>query len=286
MSKFIDLILEDTLPFKFDGLRMDPHLALEKSALDIFKEVDEKKCLKEKSLQYKLESHITTSLSMTNLLDEKQYNFLKKNISEWQPKIKQQNCLLIKNIFLKLLPDARKKQMLELNCLEYKKYLQAVIEPQIKMTFPQAYLEYCSEQKILSTEDNLCWTIIKPKSMAHFVTTKAKNLVIEDKNLRMAIDKYSSVNEMQNTLYTVKPAAKQLADFSQVFYFRKTVIEQRRDTPTKTFLKAVTTILSAGLAILFGIWTVKGKVVANRMAKVLHTVNAKQSLSSPTLRAS
>jgi len=63
--------------------------------------------------------------------------------------------------------------------------------------------------------------------------------------------------------------SKTVNDFKNLFNASKSHLTKSRDTGTTTFLKAVATIFTAGLAVLFGIWSVRGKKATNKMENIL-----------------
>lgn len=90
-----------------------------------------------------------------------------------------------------------------------------------------------------------------------------------DKILKLTIDKYNAIHEMEKTLYTDSLAIHKLNAFRRAFTTdRKNLIEKRRDNAGITFLKVLASIFSFGIAPACGLWRTQGRVTTKKIEKI------------------
>lgn len=227
----------------------------------------------EKSLQEKLGIYLTKHLLTVDLLDDTKYQNVWIAIEDWYPKHSEQyKCDRVKKLLLKLLPAARQKQQLLAVCVQYKNYLKPKIEKELIDQFPKEYQVYCRPHLELSINTSRSYQnrAVEAKDMDFFATHYHRRLAFEqDSSLPSAMEKYRVVSALQITLQTDKPAPKQIAEFSQVFKSNHSKIEKRRDSTEMLFIKLFMTVLSGGVAVLAGLWSVKGAEIADKVKNIL-----------------
>lgn len=127
----------------------------------------------------------------------------------------------------------------------------------------------------------LCTTYYK-----HFKAdfcTEAEKLSSDDCTLDLGIRKCYHVHKMMSILVNPSETSdvNKMKAFVAAFKEAKPVIDQRRDHPAITFLKAIATIITMGLAqFLGGIWNVRGQEVTQKIAK--NVIDGDLSDFSPT----
>jgi hypothetical protein len=217
---------------------------------------------------------VTTELDSMNLHDLNQFKRIKRLIIEWNPNPSQNNFRAsdtIKKALMTCLIDARKKQQLQRACQEYKAHLAADIRSELNTAFPNVSRQYGFNLPEPTTSfKKPLRPIEKPSTLDHFLTHEAKSLPLsQHEGLQKAIKKYETVTTLQQSLTTPKPAPAQIQEFKQSLQQRKPILEDHRDSTAMRFLKGVTAVLTLGVAVLCGIFSVKGEETSEKMQKVI-----------------
>jgi hypothetical protein len=173
------------------------------------------------------------------------------------------------------LPKVQKKQQLQAICKNYKAHLKEDIEAVLLSNHPQEYERYLGNRKIkgvpLPDSGKLPATIIQSgKNMDRFVDHHPDGVANASDSLNAAIKKYATLQSISRTLNAPQPVETQIRNFKQEFQSKRSVIEKDRDSCGMKFAKVVASVLSLGLAILCGIWSVKGNEAAKDLTK-FHT---------------
>jgi hypothetical protein len=217
---------------------------------------------------------VTTELDSMNLHDLNQFKRMKRLIIAWNPHPSQDNfraCDAVKKALMTCLIDARKKQQLQRSCREYKAHLAADIRSELNSAFPNVSRQYGFNLPEPTTSfKKPLRPIEKPSTLDHFLTHEAKSLSLnQHEGLQKAIKKYETVTTLQHTLATPKPAPAQVQEFKQALQQRKPILEDHRDSTAMRFLKGVAAILTLGVAVLCGIFSVKGEEASEKMQQVV-----------------
>lgn len=230
-----------------------------------------------------LEKPLRQSLSHLNLCDPALYQTLYQAIHRWQPQLisenlkKQQQCGLIQNTLLSLLPKIRQdqqKQQLETACAAYQTYLKTIIETEMdKRCPPRPYTHQIRADLAVHTAHEVTnhpddYVVIYGRDVDSFAMSQPP-LADYPRPLRLAIEKYQAVSTLHQTLQTQKPVEAQLKAFHQVYETRRELIEKNRDSAATTFLKVIATVFTVGLAAVCGIFSSKGKQTSDHIQRTL-----------------
>jgi len=135
---------------------------------------------------------------------------------------------------------------------------------------PVIVIEEIKEPKVANLSPPI--PTVKLDSNEQQTLTLLKIAVCEYENYLVNIEENNlSSEEITTKLRVVRQLmiVERLDDFKFLFKATKQHLEKSRDTGTVKFLKTVATVLTAGLAALFGIWSVRGKSVTNNMERIL-----------------
>lgn len=207
-----------------------------------------------------LETMVGADLYRQDLLNSQHFYILRQAIFNWQPHFlndprSMQKCGLIQNLLLALLPLFQKKQLLTRICFDYKSHLQAVIRKSEFFAKPSSSVKPLTDIS-LDAIDNI---------LAQQVTITPKI----DESFQSVLEKYKAVDKMQKTLQSKRGTTQQLQNFQHEFVSQRAIIEKKRDNQAVTFVKAIVTAFSMGLAAVFGIWNIKGRQTAKKINTIL-----------------
>ncbi len=279
----IDLLLQNSTKSTGDESKIDRLMRLHRQAAIIYNQVSweagrdcspENYFLKEKMA---IDTRITTELAQVNLTNSRQYNAIVKAVEAWQPithDLDGRSSQIIRKAVITALPVARQKQELQIICQEYKTHLKKDIEAELLSNHPQEYQQYAGNRQIkgvpLPDSGKLPTTLIQSgKNMDRFVDHHPDGIANGSQSLNSALKKYATVQTMSRTLSTPQPVDIQVKNFKQRFQSKRAVIEKDRDSWGMKFAKAVASVLSLGIAVWCGIWSVKGKQAARNLTAAL-----------------
>ncbi len=224
-----------------------------------------------------LAKKITEDLETIDWMAQHNCDDIVRALNAWQfstddPDFKQ--CQVVRELLIKLVPIAPKKQKLLALCQEYKLYLKADIEKRLQRDHPLIYEHYTSNRRdIASTPPSsgpMPTLIIKPgKNMERFIARNREGLRRGNKSLNTAIKKYAAVSALEKTLLQPKPLPTQVADFHWKLHEHRSILNKDRDTALLKFVKGIATLFSAGIVVAAGIWRVKGKTFSNQLHSTL-----------------
>ena len=145
--------------------------------------------------------------------------------------------------------DARKVRKLAIACDDYKHHLAESLNIQLEKICPD------KSQVDLNCRFNADTTINLKKHP----------------NLKLTIDKFNAVHDLQTSLTSADNNENKLSLFSAQLKNNKPLFSKIRNTdkPGITFLKVIASIFTAGLAAAFGIWKSTGEKKTERMEEVL-----------------
>lgn len=219
----------------------------------------------------------TAELARVNLTNTQQFNAAISAIEAWQPASSDpafRQCQIVRKALIAALPKVQQKQELQAICHDYKAHLKEDIVSELKDKHPQEYAQFTANRKIkgipLPDSGKLPTQFTQAgKNMDRFIADHPQGVPNGSDSLNAAIKKYAAVNTMTSTLTTPQPVETQLQNFKQAFQSQRAVIEKDRDSWGMKFVKTVTTVLSLGVAVLCGIWGVKGKQAADNLTRAL-----------------
>jgi hypothetical protein len=230
-------------------------------------------------LQESLAVLLTHALEQANLCDLNSYTLLSQAVKRWCPwqLAGQKSCLIVQQKLLALLPAARQKQQLQQTCREYREHLKTVMEKHACDDQAQArMIAICGQTKLFGAPPIDKRPQVKPiidsrPFIDQLAADPAHFKVKRNSSLSSVLDKQRAVNALQATLKNpVKSAFAQIRDFRRIFDIERAVIEKSRDSASMKFIKIVATVLSIGLAYVWGgIWKVKGKTTADNLQQSL-----------------
>lgn len=224
-----------------------------------------------------LSKKITEDLEAIDWMVQHNCDDIVRALNAWQfstddPAFKQ--CQAVREVLIKLVPIAPKKQKLLALCQEYKLYLKADIEKRLQRDHPLVYEHYTAHRRDIASPPPgaglMPILIIKPgKNMERFIARNRGGLRRGKKSLNTAIKKYAVVSALEKTLIQPKPLPTQLADFHWKFHEQRAILNKDRDTALLKFVKGIVTLFSAGIAVAAGMWSVKGKIFGNQLHSTL-----------------
>ena len=233
----------------------------------------------EDKIRYSLQALVTAELDSVNLHDPQQFNRLQRAILDWYPNPSDNHyraCEAVKKALIQCTADAQKKQPLQRACQEYKAHLAADIRSELNSTFPEVSRQYGFDlpEPTTSFKKPLRPTE-KPSVLDHFLAKEAKSLPLhQHERLQKAVNKYETMTTLQSTLMTVKPAPVQIQEFKQTLEKQKPVLEAHRDSKAMRFIKEVTALFTLGVAVLCGIFSVKGEQAVKKMQDIVNRPTA------------
>lgn len=135
------------------------------------------------------------------------------------------------------------------------------------------------KQNTNSVDINLKPTSFANKSSGHKINPAAPNAdlkVINNPIFLLTLQKLEIVSKLKAYLDNDElNIDERITKFSQTFDKNKVTLEQRRDTPSITFLKVIGSILSLGMAIPF-LWKVKGQDFVQKIGSLFPQENPKK----------
>jgi hypothetical protein len=287
MSKLIENFLTTHRQSLAKNSIVNINLALDQETLEIYAQAQQETRRRTKNRSTKVTERIlnnalamrlTLLLEKTDLLNAN-YSSMTKAIKRWCPwqKDKQQACLQVQKVLLRLLPAVQQKQQLRVLCQEYKAHLKNQIEKEIKnndfthitcsvtRTIMFGAPPVADRPRISLVED-------KRSPVERLASDPSRYILNPDKPFDLALQKYQAVSKLEAALSTpVKSATEQVKDFNQIFKIQRPLLEKDRDSLAMKFLKGVATVLSLGIAWGLGIWEIKGKIAAGKVQQVLET---------------
>jgi len=148
--------------------------------------------------------------------------------------------------------NEKKIRALIIACVEYKHHLAGALHKELLRAFPQNDYHIDLSSRFISLDSHLAKL---------------------DPVLKLTIDKYNAVHDLQNILQSPRSNLQnKITDFSKALRQRQALISESRTSSGMYFLKTVLTILSFGFVALFGLWDerrVRGKQVSDRMERIL-----------------
>lgn len=211
-----------------------------------------------------LEWLLRGELYHVNLLDAAQYQAVLAAIEMWNPVYPfhesaiRQRCGFIQNGLLGLLPQLKRQQQLKQLCQEYHQHLVLTAVQHLK-----------SQRQPIASIQAIPFMPLPPSSKTQTQTDHSTATSWHSNAyLSKTTQKLQAVEALQQTLQTRQDISSQCRSFQQIFKANRQIIEQDRDSTAMTFVKAVVTVFSLGLAALFGIWGVKGQKTVQKIEAV------------------
>lgn len=205
-----------------------------------------------------LEWLLRDEMNGINLLEPVQYQRILTAIYGWHPRLAAsaqavalQRCGFVQNGLLALLPQLKRHQQLAQLCWGYRQHLVLTAAQQIK-----------SQGQSLA--------LVPAIAITSPCLPLLSSLKV-DVNLLKIRKKIQAVSDLQRTLSTRQDIDSQYRSFKQVFATNRVIIETERDSAALTFVKAVATVISVGLAALLGIWGVKGHKTVQQIDHILQS---------------
>lgn len=203
-----------------------------------------------------------------DLSDPLCYHAVLTAIQAWQPRyvssdqvVALQRCGFVQNGLLALLPPLRRWQQLNQLCQDYQHHL----------IDEAALLIFYEEPSALSIQTRTSASLSSADRGFTRQPYSAGIVLTQEIGLKKITEKMEAVAAMQQTLHTRQDVTTQCQSFQTVFQQKRCLIEKDRDSVAMTFVKAVVTVLSLGLAAIFGLWSVKGRETAQQIETVLQT---------------
>jgi hypothetical protein len=222
-----------------------------------------------------LAAHLTRLLDKVDLLNVTRYSTLANAIRRWCPwqSGQQQRCLEVQKTLLTLLPVTRQKQELRQLCQNYRNHLAVEVEKEAKNDSQQNYVINIQRGTLappVKEHAQIKMIADSRSSVEKLAMGPTRAIGKPDQPMSLTVQKYQAVSALQATLNTpVKSATEQMKDFRAQFKIKRPVIERNRDSWATKFAKGVATVLSLGVAWLYGIWNVKGQKTADEVQATL-----------------
>jgi hypothetical protein len=222
-------------------------------------------------------ARVTSELERLDLARPEVSTAFWRMITRWQTAAypHTQACHTVKKALLAELTAVQKMQQLRALCRDYKAHLSLEIESQLYNDHDDLYGQYqfCpapAENKRSTLDASANRTRSSNPALDQFVQTRLASHTLPDSDLKKTVIKYEAVIALEKTLQKPKPIAMRVQDFQQAFQQQKLALEKHRDSWGVRFLKGVAAVFTLGVAAcLFGVFSVKGAEVAEKMQTVL-----------------
>jgi hypothetical protein len=259
----IDLLLQNSSKPTLGESKIDRLMWLNRQAAIIYNQASRQAGRDYSTRNYFLQEkmaidrRVTAELAGAKLTNRPQYHALVKAVAAWQPithELDGRSAQIIRQAVITALPIVRQKQELQIICQDYKAHLKAEIEAELLSNHPQEYKKYAGNRPMkgipLPHSGKLPTPMIQSgKNMDRLVDNHPDGILKGSDSLNSAIQKYAAIQNMARTLTTPHPVENQIKHFKQAFQSQRAVIEKDRDSWGMKFVKAVTTVLSLGVAV-------------------------------------